>query len=118
MYAYSNDSFDHFDLRVQDVLRRGFVKSIARQMILSPIGLKIAGTKIIAGSTAMATSMLRSSVAGVERLIPRATVQDSLTKRHIPTVGLHAWNDRLTRRSGKYKPVPSRDFTNGVSMND
>ncbi|MEO9594303.1 patatin-like phospholipase family protein [Rhodopirellula bahusiensis] len=73
MYAYSDDSFDDFDMRVQDVLRRGFIKSIARQMFFSPIGLKIAGTKFIAGSTAMATSMLRTSVAGVERMIPRAT---------------------------------------------
>ncbi|MCD0462500.1 patatin-like phospholipase family protein [Roseiconus lacunae] len=73
MYAYSDDSFDDFDLRVQDVLRRGFVKSIARQMFLSPIGLRIASTKLIAGSMALATSMLRTSVGVVERLIPRTT---------------------------------------------
>ena len=30
MFAYSDDSFEEFELRVRDALRRGFVKSIAR----------------------------------------------------------------------------------------
>lgn len=95
MYAFSDDSFDDFEIRVRDALKRGFVKSIARHLLLSPIALQVLGTKVVAGTAALGTGVLRNSVGLIERLLPR-------TSRATPTVAsriqppLRRWASRTT----------------------
>ena len=55
MYAYSDDSFDEFELRVRDALKRGFTKSIAWHLFASPIALQVLGTKIVADTATWGT---------------------------------------------------------------
>lgn len=71
MYAYSDDSFHNFELRVHDALKRGFVKSIAGHLLLSPIALQVLVTKLIAGTVALSTGVLRNAVGLIERMLPR-----------------------------------------------
>lgn len=58
MYAYSDDSFDEFDKRVLDFLRRGIQKDIALKFFLSYRVLAAIGTVIIAGTYSMIASKL------------------------------------------------------------
>ncbi len=95
MYAYSSDSFDEFDARIQEVLRRGFIKSITRQMFLSPIGLQVAGTNLIAGSMALATSLVRHGISSVERFIPRSSRAHARLSSKIQPP-LRRWASRTT----------------------
>lgn len=71
MYAYSDDSFAEFEVRVRDALRRGFVKSIVRNLLLSPVLFQVLGTKLVAGSAATGTWALRSTIGLIERLLPK-----------------------------------------------
>lgn len=95
MYAYSDDSFEEFERRVRDALKRGFVKSIARQLFVSPIALQVLGTQIVAGTTAFGAALLRHSVGFIERLLPRSS-------RAVPTLAsniqppLSRWGSRTT----------------------
>ena len=58
MYAYSNDSFDNFDERVVDFLRRGIQKDIALKFFLSYRVLAAVGTVVIAGTYSVIASKL------------------------------------------------------------
>lgn len=73
MYAYSDDPFHEFELRVRDALKRGFIKSIARHLFASPIAFQVIGTKIVSGTTTFGTGLLRHSVGVIERLLPRSS---------------------------------------------
>jgi len=58
LYAYSDDEFDRFDERVQEILRKGFVGGIVRQTLLSPETLKIALTLLTAGLASIVGSVV------------------------------------------------------------
>ncbi len=73
MYAYSNDSFEEFECRVQDALKRGFVKSIVHQLFFSPMLPKVFATKIVAGTASCGTFALRKGIGLVERLLPKSS---------------------------------------------
>lgn len=95
MYAYSDDTFEGFEIRVREALERGFVKSIARHLLVSPIALQVLGTKIIAGTTAFGTSVLRHGVGLIERLLPRSSrASRTLAGRIQPP--LRRWASRTT----------------------
>lgn len=95
MYAFSDDSFEDFELRVWNTLKRGFVKSIARHLLLSPIAFQVLGTKLIAGATAFGTGILRNSVGLIERLLPRSSrAEPPLASQIQPP--LRRWASRTT----------------------
>jgi NTE family protein len=48
MYAYSRDSFQEFDVRVVELLKRGLLIGIAKQLFLSPILFKCIATALTA----------------------------------------------------------------------
>lgn len=54
MYAYSDDSFEAFEERVQKALSKGMVWGIVRHTFFSPEALKIASAIILAGIAAIA----------------------------------------------------------------
>ncbi|MEL7420435.1 MAG: patatin-like phospholipase family protein, partial [Cyanobacteria bacterium J06555_3] len=58
MYAYSDDSFDEFDKRVSDFLRRGIQKDIALKFFLSYRVIAAIGTVVIAGTYSVVASKL------------------------------------------------------------
>lgn len=59
LYAYSEDPFDAFDERVQRLLSTGMVWGIAREMLLSPEGLKILLANLTSGLVALIVRMLQ-----------------------------------------------------------
>ena len=71
IYAYSDDSFQEFVARVRETLRRGFVKGIARRLLLSPLLFHVIGTHLVAGSAAYGTFALRNGFGLIERLVPK-----------------------------------------------
>lgn len=95
MYAYSDDTFEDFENRVRETLERGFVKSIARHLLLSPIAFQVIGTKTVAGTAAFGTSVLRHGVGLIERLLPRSSrATPTLAGRIQPP--LRRWASRTT----------------------
>lgn len=52
MYAYSRDSFEEFDRRVVELLRKGLVSDMARALFLSPLLFKCLITNVTSGITA------------------------------------------------------------------
>jgi len=95
MYSYSDDSFADFELRVHEALKRGFMKSIARQLFLSPILFQVLGTKVVAGTVATGTSALRASTGLIERLLPKSSrATATLASRMQPP--LRRWASRTT----------------------
>ncbi len=83
MYAYSDDSFDEFEQRVRLALRRGFVTSIARRLLLSPRLLQVLGTQLIAGTAAFGTFAFRNGIGLIERVIPKSTRSSSTWSSHL-----------------------------------
>ena len=73
MYAYSHDPFEDFELRVQDILRKGFVSSISRRLVLSHRLIQVLGTNLIAGTAAFAAFGSRSGLSLLERCIPKTS---------------------------------------------
>ena len=73
MYAYSDDSFEDFELRVRAVLRRGLVGALTRRTLFSPRLLQIAGTKLTSGVVANLTFAARFLLGIGERIIPKTS---------------------------------------------
>jgi len=79
MYAFSHDSFDEFDARVVDLLKKGLMVAIARQLFFSPILFKCLATVLTAGITAGPCRLLgrppmrrwASRTDGFERAVDR-----------------------------------------------
>jgi predicted acylesterase/phospholipase RssA/molybdopterin/thiamine biosynthesis adenylyltransferase len=85
MYVYSDDSFGKFDARVQEVLRQGFIRSIARYTFLSPLLLRIIATQLASALPAYATFGARQVVSFVERaLSPSSRTSGSRASRIQP----------------------------------
>jgi predicted acylesterase/phospholipase RssA len=86
MYAYSNDSFDDFDQRVVDVLRRGLVRGIARAAC-SPAFLRQAlATAVTSGAIAKGAAVARLGVGIVGRAfrLDHRRMQRALTALQSP----------------------------------
>jgi len=77
MYAYSDEPFEEFEARVIEVLRRGFVRGIARHTFFSPETPKIVFTQLTAGLMALAGSTV-GAIGNVLVLLgaDRKTVSD------------------------------------------
>jgi NTE family protein len=95
MYAYTDDSFANFEQRVRGALKRGFVKSIAFNLLLSPIALEILATKLIAGTAAIGTGVIRHGVALVERMLPHKSRANPKKASRIQPP-LRRWASRTT----------------------
>lgn len=63
MYAYSNDSFDEFDARTINLLRRGLSKGILRRALLSTRLPATLATHMVAGTSAVGADLLRLLLA-------------------------------------------------------
>jgi len=72
MYAFSEDSFEDFDRRVCTVLEKGMVGLIAREMLFSPLTLKIAATVIGSMAPAIAAYGVRKLVGALEGYLLRS----------------------------------------------
>lgn len=95
MYAYSDDSFADFELRVCDALKRGFMKSIARKLFFSPILLQVLGTKLVSGTVASGAFALRRTTGLIERLFLKSSrAAGTLSSRMQPPV--RRWASRTT----------------------
>lgn len=95
MYAYSNDSFEEFESRVSNALRRGFVKGISRRLLLSPRLLSVLGTHAIAGTAAYGAFALRNGIGLVERVLPKSSRAAPTWSRRLQPP-FHRWASRTS----------------------
>ncbi len=58
MYAFSKEPFSEFDARVVELLKRGLMLSIARELFLSPVLFKSLATVLTSGITAIPRRLL------------------------------------------------------------
>ena len=68
MYAYSNESFEAFDRRMVELLKRGFVRDILKKLVSPKLLSRVLGTMLTAGITAKTADLLRMVFCGVQRL--------------------------------------------------
>lgn len=68
MWAYSDESFDEFDRRMQSVLRKGLINGIIRYTLFSSETLKIIATAATSGMLAMTCSSIRVLISALRLL--------------------------------------------------
>ena len=95
MYAYSDDSFKDFEARVHEALKRGFVKSILRQLFFSPTLFPVLATNVVAGSASACTVALRAGIGVAERFWPKSS-RASATLASQLQPPLRRWASRTT----------------------
>ena len=69
MYGYSNSSFEKFDKRVQQVLRKGLQGKIARRYLFSHRILQSLGTALFAGTLSVLADVVRALLLLILRFI-------------------------------------------------
>ncbi len=93
MYAYWDDDFDDFDLRVQNLLRQGLLSTIVRRSLFGVRGLRSLLTLISAGTLAAASDTLRTLSGITVRLFGAGrVVRDKYFARIQPPVS--RWSSR------------------------
>lgn len=95
MYAYSDDSFDDFQLRVQEALQEGFVKSILRQLVSPKTLLPVLATNAVAGTVTASTIALRAALGTFERFLPKSSRANATLASQLQPP-LRRWASRTT----------------------
>lgn len=81
MYAYNDDSFEGFEIRVRNLLRKGLVTSILRESILSFNFPAAILTNLVAGTASLGTLLAKNSLSignKVVRIDKAATLSKKL----------------------------------------
>ncbi len=68
LWAYSDDSFEEFDQRMQKVLRNGLKRGIIRYTLFSYITLRIVATSVTAGAIGAAVGAIRLTLSALRIL--------------------------------------------------
>lgn len=113
MYAYGRGSFEEFDARVVDLLRRGLTRSIARQLFVSPMAIRAFGTALFAGAGAVGASLARNAVRGATRV----GVIDSQTETRW-SARLHSTLRRTTSRTSAFEAALDDRLFRGLKLTD
>jgi NTE family protein len=79
MYAYGQGTFEEFERRVVELLRRGLTGSVLRRAFFSPRIIGTALTMLIAGTAALGATFARSVVGTASRFLSRDS-RGSLSK--------------------------------------
>jgi len=92
-WAYSTDSFEAFDERIQSLLRGGLSGSIIRETFLGPNAVSTVATVATSGVAASAASVLRFALKSAEilRLVPKGLhrrIHSPLVRHASRTTGL------------------------------
>ncbi|MCI0393113.1 MAG: patatin-like phospholipase family protein [Acidobacteria bacterium] len=98
MYGYSSDSFEEFDARVVEFLRRGLLGKLVRRTLLSPRLLGSIGAHAVAGTAALGADLLRMGLtvanigaterrekvrAPLRRWVSRTTAFEDVLRDHL-----------------------------------
>jgi NTE family protein len=103
-WAYRGETFAEFDANLTAVLRRGIQWDIAREVFLTPTGVRIAGTLVFTGSLSAVAAIAGFVVAWVRRWfgLPTVAIERALSRltNALPIWGslTTAFEDALARR--------------------
>lgn len=95
MYAYSDDLFADFEVRVRAALRQGLVGGLARRTLISLLAPRILGTQVIAGVAAKGALAARFMLGQGERLWRRGSKAHGLMAQGIQPP-LRRWASRTS----------------------
>jgi NTE family protein len=85
MWAYSDDSFDDFDQRVTDLLRRGLTSDIAKALYLTRRASQALGSAIVAGGASVGAAVTSIAARGLARARrhPRSAIFEPPARRWV-----------------------------------
>lgn len=112
LWAYSDDSFEEFDKRMQNLLRKGLKGGILRSTLFSSTSLKIAATIATAGIIAVACSAVGLAASGLRIFGVPSTAINSLKAR------LQAPLPRFASRTTAFSNFLDKEYFKGAILKD
>lgn len=112
LWAYSDDSFEEFDKRIQELLRRGLKGGIVRYTLFSGTTLKIAATMVTSGILAAVCSAVRLALSALSFLrVPNSMLTKIMCRLQAPL-------PRFASRTTAFSEFLDQEYFNGATLKD